>query len=253
MSYDHLELMINGFKVNAIFSKDTTNDIFIPLLKHLSEIKKTREGRVVAFIAAPPGVGKSTLCAYLEHLSNTTEGLTPIQSIGLDGFHHKGEYLRRHTLVIDGKETLLNDVKGCPETFDIERFMLYLHHIDDDSWRWPIYDRKLHDVVDEQILLSKDILIVEGNWLLLDEPKWRDCHTFADVSIFIEANEYDLKERLIKRKMSGGKSREAAEAFYSSSDQKNIHRVCHRRCMSDVTLVLKEDGVYHEKEKRYER
>lgn len=249
MSKETVTLQVNGFEVNAQFSIENRDNLFIPLLKRLKHLKILKESRVVVFIAAPPGVGKSTLSAYLEMLSKSVKGLMPIQVLGLDGFHHKNDYLKNHTLVIDGKQVLLNDVKGCPETFDIEKFLSYLSKINNDHVMWPIYDRTQHEVIDNQMEVNQDIVIVEGNWLLLDEDLWRDAHLFADYTIFIEANEADLENRLIERKMTGGKSKEEAQQFYNRSDRKNIQRVLNHRLGSDVTLQLTDSKEYIKKEK----
>lgn len=247
MSMEIVRLNVNGFEFDAHFSKENRDEIFIPLLTHLIQLKKQKNSRVIAFIAAPPGVGKSTLAAYLETLSKSIETTLSVQTLGLDGFHHRSEYLKNHSMVIDGHQVLLNDVKGCPETFDIDKFTSYLSQLNDDHLMWPIYDRNQHDVIDNQIEVNADILIVEGNWLLLDEEGWRDCVSFADYSIFIEASEFSLQDRLIARKMAGGKSREEAEDFYKRSDRKNILRVLNHRLASDLTLELTDTEIYRKK------
>lgn len=249
MKHENVTLQVNGFNVDAMFSLDNRDNLFIPLLKHLKHLKSLKQDRLVAFIAAPPGVGKSTLSAYLERLSKATPDLTPVQVLGLDGFHHKSDYLKSNYLKTDAKCILLNDVKGCPETFDIDKFLSYLSQINNDQVMWPIYDRTKHDVIDNQIKIKEDIVLVEGNWLLLDEHKWRDARQYADFTIFVEAHEADLKNRLVERKITGGKSKEEAEEFYERSDKKNIVRVLKHRLYSNMTLQLTKNKDYIKKEK----
>ena len=39
-------------------------------------------------MAAPPAVGKTTLCEFLEYLSKQDQEFIDIQALGLDGFHY---------------------------------------------------------------------------------------------------------------------------------------------------------------------
>ena len=52
---------INGIDVNASYSDDNVEEIFVPLLQRLTDLQKQKNGRIVVFLAAPPGAGKSTL------------------------------------------------------------------------------------------------------------------------------------------------------------------------------------------------
>ena len=58
---------INGIDVEASYSEKDVNEIFIPLLKKLGEIRKAKGRRVIAMLAAPPGAGKSTLLSFLRY------------------------------------------------------------------------------------------------------------------------------------------------------------------------------------------
>ena len=90
-------------------------------------------------------------------------------------------------------------------------------------------------------------MLIEGNWLLLDEAGWRELHALCDYSIFITAEESMLKERLIQRKVSGGISPEEAEKFYVKSDGVNIARALTNRLMSDCELTLTEFQKYEQR------
>ena len=93
-----------------------------------------------------------------------------------------------------------------------------------------IYDRNLHDVVEDQIKVTKDIILIEGNWLLLKQEPWKSMQQYADYKILILAEEEMLKERLISRKEKGGLTREEAVAWYQNSDSKNVTRVLKDSC-----------------------
>lgn len=235
---------VNGFEVQARYDEATVAAFFRPFLERLARIHREKGGRTIAFLAAPPAAGKSTLAAFLEHLSRTEARLTPIQALGMDGFHHHQDYILTHTVQRGGREVPMKSVKGAPESFDVDKLAQTLERVRGEDLRWPFYDRRLHDVVEDALPVSAGILLVEGNWLLLDEPVWRDFK--CDLSMFIGAQEQLLRERLIQRKMRGGSTRAAAEAFYETCDGPNI-----RRCMSgsrrgDVNLAMLANGVYRQ-------
>ena len=86
--------------------------------------------------------------------------------------------------------------------------------------------------------------MIEGNWLLTDEEKWRDLKDFYNYSIFIYADEDLLKQRLIQRKMRGDLSYEEALRFYEKSDSVNVRRVLKNHIPADVELIMKANGDY---------
>jgi len=233
---------VNGFEVKARYDEKAVAEIFLPLLEKLSRMQREAGRRLVVFLAAPPAVGKSTLAAFLEMLSRSHEALVPLQALGMDGFHNHQEYILAHTVMRAGEEVPMKSVKGAPESFDLERLSDMLCRVRKEDLKWPFYDRRLHDVVEDVIPVSADILLVEGNWLLLDAPGWRALE--CDFSLFIGAEEIQLRDRLIERKMRGGLSREAAEAFYDACDGPNIRLCMGKHKRADVELTLLGDGCY---------
>ena len=77
------------------------------------------------------------------------EDLTEIQAIGLDGFHYHSDYINSHNAVVMGKEVPMKKVKGCPETYDTKKLEDKLKKIKEEDILWPIYDRNIHDVVED--------------------------------------------------------------------------------------------------------
>lgn len=239
---------VNGFSFNAEYFKKDVDNIFIPLLEKLTLIRKQKGKRVISFLVSPPGTGKTTLSMFLASLSSNDDTLTSIQTAGLDGFHRTQQYLKSNYLDIGGKSILMNDVKGCPETFDINKLYQKLKELQQNDIKWPLYDRRLHDVIPDAALIDGEIILIEGNWLLLNEDKWKDLKLFSDYNIFIDAPEQLLQDRLINRKMLGGLSLKEAIDFYFASDQKNIMRVKNNSLPADITLELQADGQYLKKE-----
>ncbi len=222
---------INGIDVNANYGEEFIKSNLLPLLHHLTELQKEKNGRILVFLAAPPGAGKSTLCSFLEVLSREYEDVCDIQAIGMDGFHRRQEYLISHTAIRDGDEVRMVDIKGAPVTFDLEKLTEAVKKVaQGENCPWPSYDRHLHNPVENAYEVTEDVVLLEGNYLLLDEDGWRDLKNYADYTIFLTGDEQMLRERLINRKFLSGNSREKAEQFVDFSDMANA-RLCLEKTM----------------------
>lgn len=234
------DLNINGFPLTAEYPDSTMEDVLLPLLRKLTAMQRKSQRRIILLLAAPPGTGKSTLAAALEELSRRDDSLTDVQALGMDGFHRHQDYLLSHTILHNGEEIPMAKIKGMPETFDAEKLRRTLLAAQEGPVRWPVYDRRIHDVVEDAVEVTGEILIVEGNWLLLDRPVWRDLP--RDMTVFIGATEDRLRERLIARKMRGGLSRGEAESFYDRTDGPNVRLCMSASLPADLSLVLGEGG-----------
>lgn len=236
---------VNGFDITARFTQENIDDIFLPLLRKLTQMQKEKGDRLIVFLAAPPATGKSTLVNFLSWLSGEQEGLTPVQSVGLDGFHYHQDYILSHTVTQkDGTVLPMKSVKGSPETYDVEHFTDKLEAMKQGNVLWPVYSRQLHDVVEDQIEVTGDIILVEGNWLLLKEGKWDGIWNLADYTVFIGAEEASLRDRLISRKMKGGLTKEEAEAFYLTGDGVNVRRTLEGSREGNLNLELDAEGIF---------
>ena len=135
--------------------------------------------------------------------------------------------------------------KGAPFTFDVEQLAEALRDLRSPAPRpWPDYSRELHDVVPEVLPITGNVLIVEGNYLLLDAPVWRELYALADETVFLSADADMLHTRLVGRKVAGGMDLAAAEAWYASSDGRNVEQVLAHHVSADIELVLAEDGSF---------
>ena len=239
------KLNVNGLNVDAHFTEVNARKIFIPLLKKLTKLQKKKSKRILVILAAPPGTGKSTLCTYLEKLSKKNEEFINIQCIGMDGFHYQQDYLNSHSTIRNGKEILMAKIKGSPETFNLPLLTERIKKvISGENCRWPIYDRKIHNPVDNVITITSNIILLEGNYLLLKEDGWNELEQYADYTIFLKPNENILRKRLIDRKVAGGNSIEEATSFVDSSDMVNIKTCLEKSKKGDLTLEVLEDSSY---------
>ena len=236
---------INGIAVEARYSEHAVNSIFLPFLAKLTELKKEKGKRLLVMLAAPPGAGKSTLLSYLEKLSREHEELCDIQAVGMDGFHRRQEYLQTHFVRFGGKQVSMVKIKGAPVTFDLERLKASIIQVASGTvCGWPVYDRLLHNPVENAVEVNGDIVVLEGNYLLLDQDGWRELSAYADYTAAVLAEEELLRTRLIERRIRTGVSREAAIRFVDFSDMPNV-RLCREKMLpADLRLRVTADGDF---------
>ncbi len=237
-----LELSVNGLTVAARISGGAER-VLRPLVDRLFAEKARRRAPLVVFLAGPPGAGKSTLSLILERLAAArVPGV--LEALPMDGYHHTAAYIGAHTVLRDGEIVPMARVKGSPESFDVEALRAAIRGLRGGAVRWNGYDRRKHDVVEGEIPITGEILVVEGNWLMLREPGFSELRGLCDLSISLTAEEALLRERLIRRKRQGGASPEAALCHYETCDRPNILRYRDHSAPGDVRLRVLSDGEY---------
>ena len=238
------DMTVNGLLQKIRYNADTVEGLFLPLLRRLTEMRRAAARRILVFLAAPPATGKSTLLLFLAQLTQEHEEFTRVQALGMDGFHHPNRYLETHSILRDGVEIPLKSIKGAPETFDAAALAEKLAAAKEGAAPFPVYDRRIHDVVPDALIADAPILLIEGNWLLLDEEPWRNLHALADYTLRIDVPPALLRDRLIARKVQGGLSEAEASAFYETSDRRNVERFAAHAGAADEIWRMEEDGDF---------
>ena len=238
------ELDLSGFKYPVRYSQNAIENLFVPFLKTLAQLRTDLDRKIICYLAAPPCTGKTALSVFLEKLSRERKDVDPIRAVSMDGFHFPNSYLDSHLAMRNGSTIPMRFIKGAPETFDTDLMQQKLRAVRGDGADFPVYDRNIHDVIPDAMSVEDDIILLEGNYLLLKNPKWTNIRALADYSVFIKATPEILKERLIERKLHGGKTLEQAEKFFNQSDVSNINLVTNNSVGADETWQLLEDGDY---------
>lgn len=239
-----LELTASGFVERVVFADEEIETLHRPLLRRLTRLAAHAPPPFIVLLGATAGAGKSILAAFWEWLSQQHDELMTAQALSLDGFHFPNHVLQQRSITRDGREHVMRDYKGAPESFDLAGMRGKLETLRrGERIRWPLYDRNIHDPVADAIAVTARLLIVEGNYVLLDTPGWRELRGLADFGIFLEADTALSRERLRRRKVRGGYAGDVAEKHYARSDGPNTRLILQKRLPADVVLVWRQGAA----------
>ena len=178
----------------------------------------TSDQRAVVGLAGPPAAGKSWLA---EHL---VEGLVSrgysACILPMDGFHLDNSILQARGLLAR---------KGCPATFDVLGFIELVKRAKQsmDDLFVPIFDRRLDRSINAGALIPQDtqFVIVEGNYLFLDQPPWDQLFELFDQRVALTADFETLETRLIQRWLDHGYTQLEATERAMANDIPNAKTV----------------------------
>ena len=186
--------------------------------------------RSLTALAGPPAAGKSyianALCRDLNKYSPDSAVVLP-----MDGYHLDDALLEKQGM---------RDRKGAPHTFDIAGFTHILQRIslgDEIDIAVPVFDRSLElsRAAGRLIPRTARHILVEGNYLLLDQPEWRDLASFFTTTVMITAPRSLLERRLMQRwqNLSPTQAREKCE----SNDLPNADLVMNSSMSTEFNLI----------------
>ncbi|MBU2956061.1 nucleoside/nucleotide kinase family protein [Paracoccus sp. 1_MG-2023] len=150
-------------------------------------------GRRFVAIAGAPGSGKSTLTEALRAgFEQTHPGIASI--LPMDGFHYDDAVLRDRGRLAR---------KGAPDTFDVGGLVSVIHRLKgpEPEVAVPVFDRKLEISRGSARLIGQGarLILVEGNYLLLDMAPWTALRDMFDLTVMVDVPEAELTRRLRRR------------------------------------------------------
>jgi pantothenate kinase len=202
------------------------------LVERAETLAERLDGRPRALlgIAGAPGAGKSTLAGALCR-ELQVRGMRVV-AVGMDGFHLAHRALTSLGLV---------EVKGAPETFDADGYVALLRRMraagPETVWA-PEFRREIEDAVAGAVAVHSDtdLVITEGNYLLLDGP-WRPVRELLDEVWFVDVPDPVRRARLAARHRRHGLTDAQAWERTLGSDEANARTVLATRHRADLIVA----------------
>ncbi|PLW76882.1 nucleoside/nucleotide kinase family protein [Cohaesibacter celericrescens] len=209
----------------------TQNEALAELLSAAKRLLQDSNSRRFLAIAGAPGSGKSTKAEALwQELEKSYPGKTAI--LPMDGFHFDDA-----VLASKGRRPW----KGAPDTFDVgglRSVLLRLRDASEGEVAVPVFDRELEISRGSARLISPevDLVIVEGNYLLLRSTPWCDLANCFDLTAMIDVPEDELRRRLRKRWLGFGLDEEGINRKLEANDLPNGRTVIEHSRKADIIL-----------------
>ena len=167
----------------------------------------------------------------------------PAAYVPMDGFH-----LADVTLTALGRL----DRKGAPDTFDAWGYAALLRRLRDERDHVvyaPGFERHLEQPIAGALAVppEADLVVTEGNYLLLDRPEWRAVREQLDEVVHLVTDDDVRRRRLVARHVEFGKTPAEAEAWVARVDDANaalVEAAAHRADrVVDAHLTRRRAGV----------
>ena len=209
--------------------------VFTELENRIRTLASASPGTVVIGVAGAPGAGKTTLVESLVSRLNSTADDVEAQRfahVPMDGFHLSDRELNRLGLL---------ERKGAPETFDAYGYAALLERLRSPRTAVvyaPGFERTLEQPLagDIPVFPAADVILTEGNYLLLDRPAWQEVRSRCTEVWYCEPDEELRVQSLVERHIRFGKSPQEAADWVRNVDGPNARLVQESRERADVVI-----------------
>jgi pantothenate kinase len=188
-------------------------------------------GRSLTALAGPPGAGKSTAALAIQRALNDMDPESAA-ILQMDGYHFDNRVLEQRGL---------RDRKGAPQTFDVgglAAMLLRLRQNREAEIAVPVFDRSIEIARAGAGVIPSTArhILVEGNYLLLDQAPWNSLHAAFDTTVFVTADIPLLRRRLEARWEGGRLTRSQIAAKVEGNDLENANLVLNNSRAAEFAL-----------------
>ena len=206
----------------------------VELVCDLIRSKLSSDSRTIIGIAGPPASGKSTLAeAVVQSLNAEQVDSVPFASLlPMDGYHLDNRLLESRGLLAR---------KGAPETFNAAGFCEAVKRLSTATRETfhPKFDRQMDLAIANSISIHPNtpVVVVEGNYLLLNTAPWSALRSVFAATVFVSPSIEELQNRLKQRWLKHGLDPISAAQRTESNDMPNAKLVLEESCDADVHLA----------------
>ncbi|PWA62646.1 P-loop containing nucleoside triphosphate hydrolases superfamily protein [Artemisia annua] len=244
-----VQVLCSQKKVIPIVEARSMDEIYDTLAERLVPTAASGTSTSVKHIvglAGPPGAGKTTIASEIVKRVNK---IWPQKScsfdsqveppeiavvLPMDGFH-----LYRHQLDSMENPKEAHARRGAPWTFNPDLFLKCLKTLrEQGSVYAPSFDHGVGDPVEDDVFVNVQhkVVIVEGNYILLEDGTWKEVSSMFDEKWFVDLDIDIAMERVLKRHIGTGNTPELAKQRIEYNDRPNAELVYKSKKNADLII-----------------